>query len=186
IFYGAYGRKPAKASVVDTAIITATYGNGGTSNVGIYGYENFNGVDTARGGTLYWDSVKNHAAANGGGLTNVIVKKIPLTVASLNDTTADGLNFFAAEFNMNIPAGNLVGASFTFKSGDTYTPGDTVFAGSVTPTRPFKYNMVRPLIYEVSDGQFMPYTKTPINYNMGDFKFWPNSANYPDSYIPAL
>lgn len=184
--YGVYGRNTQKPNIVDTLRLAITYGNGGTTNIPIYyftGMQANYGVDTLRTALLLHDSVRNVATKSATGPA-VYYKDILLTQASKNDTIAGGVNRFAISVpSMNVPAGNLVGVSVTFKSGDTYVPfADTAFRGTtINPTNPYKYGMFRPLIFEENNGQFSTYTKG--NYNSGQFKLWP-SGNYGGLYVP--
>lgn len=173
--YGFYGRNASKPAVVDTLIVSATYGNGGTSNISTRYYANPG--DTTFFGTMYWDSTKNHAVAENWTNTNVVIKKFPLTAASVNDTNAQGWNVFKIAVGLNVPAGNMMGATFAFKTGDTYIPGDTTFAGSATPDRPFKYGMFRPRFFEIIDGAFPPYSSNVRNWNTGLTKHYVNSGS---------
>jgi hypothetical protein len=184
--FGVYGRNTQKPNVIDTLRVAVTYGNGGTTNIPIYyftGMQSNYGVDTLRTGVLIHDSLRNVAAKSTTGAA-VYYRDILLNQNSLNDTDANGTNRYAfAVPNMNVPAGNLVGVSVTFKSGDTYVPfADTAFRGTtINPTNPYKYGMFRPLIYEENDGQFSSYA--PGNYNSGQFKTWP-SGTYSGLFVP--
>ncbi|RYE14688.1 MAG: hypothetical protein EOP51_27770, partial [Sphingobacteriales bacterium] len=176
--YGTYGRNANKTSIVDTLIFSFVYGNG-TNATNMPGYYftgmsgNFPGNDTVRFGAIWQNKSTNTALKNPNATTatpNVLVVKKPLTVASLNDTTAGGLNAFSVPVNMSVPAGNFVGATVTFKTGEAYTPwSDTVFLGSANPNMPFKYGMFRPLFFEQNSGGYPTYTSG--NWNMGHLKF---------------
>ena len=182
--YGFYGRNPAKTSIVDTMIISLVWGD----NIRAFRYGNQQaqyGVDTIRVATVRFDQVEQAADTYSTGNPNRRIIKIPLTTATLNDTTSNGLTVIGAAFNQAIPAGDMVAASATFKTGETYTPfSDTVFRGSVNSAVPFKYGMFRPAIYGQNASQFATWTSG--NWNGGIFKFMPDTANgYGGWYIPG-
>ena len=187
---GIYGRNPAKAGIIDTLRFSFINGNGSSTNMPFYYFtgmmSNF-GYDTVRFGAIWHNPSTNTALKNPGatGAPAVIVKDLLLTAASVNDTDVNGLNEFAVAANMSVPAGNYVGATVTFKSGDTYAAfSDTAYRGSINPTAPFKYGMFRPLFFEQNTSGFPTYT--PGNWNMGHVKFLPESPSWDSMYVPAV
>lgn len=179
--YGVYGRNSAKTSVVDTLIWSALYGNGSGTNIPIY---MFTSGDTVRFGGVSYDSSTYTATSAGG--PAVLTYKMPLTVASLNDTDESGFNRFGWAPGLNVPAGNLLGVTVTFKSGDTYIPyQDTAFVGSLDANEPFRFNMFRPLfVYETNAAGTEVGTYSPGNYNAGIRKFLPDEGSWKGEYIP--
>ncbi len=189
--YGAYGRNPAKTSVVDTLRMSFIYGNGGATNMPFYYFTGMMadyGVDTVRFGAIWHNPALNVALKfpNATGPTPaVIVKDVILTAASVNDTDANGFNKFSVAPNMTVPARNYVGMTVTFKTGDTYTPYvDTAFVGSLNPSVPFNFGMFRPLFFEENSGGFPTYKAG--NWNMGHIKFMPESPSWDSLYVPAV
>lgn len=64
---------------------------------------------------------------------NKVTFKRALTPAdSAGSATATG--YFGFQTNLNIPAGQVVGVTARFKSGETYSAGDTYFAGNGSTT----------------------------------------------------
>ncbi len=186
--YCVYGRNPNKASVVDTLIWSAVYGNGRGTNMPIFYFSSLVPVfgDTVRFAGIRYDSTTYTATSDSGGAA-VLTYKMPLTVASLDDTDQNGFQRFGWAPNLNVPAGDLMGVTVTFKSGDnTYVPyQDTAFVGSLDPNEPFKFNMIRPLYFyeKNSAGKNIP-TYTRGNYNAGMFKYLPDVGNWQGDYIP--
>ena len=186
-FSSVYGRNRAKYDVVDTLRFAIVYGDGTpASNLQIGRFTNLRtqyGYDTVEYVRLPYDSVA-HTATNLPGGPNVIIKDIYLD--SFANTEFSGNYAFTVPVNLSIPAGNYVAASATFISGDpSFVPfADTVFAGSATPNRPFKYGMMRPFVYEESVGNFPTYH--PGDRNSGGFKFLPPTNGWNASYIPTF
>lgn len=65
---------------------------------------------------------------------NYATIKLPLTATEANDTLANGLNFFKINIpnGLNVPAGNVIDASFTFIPGYTWTAGVDLLANKNT------------------------------------------------------
>lgn len=192
--YGFYGRNPAKSTIVDTLRFSFVYGSGKTTNMPIYYMSGATmqsqfGYDTVRFAAILQDVNKNIARQYTKDPTPkpaVIVKDVILTAASVNDTDANGFNKFSVAPNMNVPAANLVGATVTFKTGDTYIPYvDTAFMGSLNPSVPFNFGLFRPLFFEENKGGFPTYT--PGNWNAGHIKNMPERNTSWDSvYVVTL
>ncbi len=177
---------PAKIAVIDTMRITMVYGNGGSSDMPIYYFDNGGvatdfptvpyGVDTLRFIEMKYDSLRNRAA----GTTAVTVDVL------LNSTDTAG--FFYRKVAMpgtgfNVPAGNIASASFAFISGDpSFTFGDTVFRGSGS-TELYKYGMIRPDVYYKGGTNPAFPTYDENDQNVGYFKPLGNSG-WPNLYIP--
>jgi hypothetical protein len=178
---GYYMRNPGKTSVVDTLRIAYTYGDGSnTSNLWIYYYTGMTskyGTDTVRSVIPAYDLAKHtmyKPSSSTGPAINIV--DVPLK------TTDTGSRRFGIATNLNVPAGNVVAATYTFISGEAYTPYDTAFVGSnISPTAPYKYNCFRPYVYvEKVSGTgasavagFPTYTKG--NYNAGEFEQLPET-----------
>ncbi len=120
-----YNRNPTKTAVVDTMIVSITNdASGNTTGTDIvYFYENqpfiktnwF--IDSMYIATPYYDFTKNGILS-----ARSTEYKIPLTVATENDTLSSGWNFITLAPNRSIPAGHQVGVTYSFKSGDTWIP----------------------------------------------------------------
>lgn len=130
--YGEYRRNPA-STVVDTLRIGIVYGYGSNTNLPIYYFQGANmknnfGYDTVRFAEILHDTVRNMAGRASASTPTVVVRDIYLTAASVNDTAGPGSNFEGLNMygvpvsGVNIPAGQLVGATVTFISGETNTP----------------------------------------------------------------
>jgi hypothetical protein len=129
----AYVRNPAKASIVDTLIVTISKGNSAPSDllfwpedqaavVGPYS------VDTIFVANPAFDYTTNTLKKNVGSVAYTV--KIPLTVAVANDTTANGWNQFLIPVTglQNLPGGSIPTMTMNFKSGDTWVPNvDSAF-----------------------------------------------------------
>jgi hypothetical protein len=137
-------------------------------------------MDTYR---IHFDANTGHAKG-----TSVIVKDIILdnTGASpaWGDTLSDGTYMGRVGFSdVNVPAGNLIGATISFISGSpTFTPHDTVFLSSGT----YKHNMFRPYsIFKGSGTTPMYATYSAANRNSGMYKTLPDtSLGWGGQYIP--
>lgn len=187
--FTSYGRNNLKTTSVDTLRVTITYGNGTTGSdlplttytgTGVMG--DF-GVDTLKVWSLLYDSVK----MVGRGATKV-TKDIYLK----NTDTSSFVKAYSVAVGMNVPAGNVVGVTATFFSGETYTPYvDTVFYGSLRPANPFGMGMIRPRIFadatntlNISQPNYIPNF-----YNRGFIKFIPqlfDAAFYTQRYVPTI
>lgn len=193
-FYGLYQRSSLKTSITDTLRVSLIYGNGATGQdiriaqwwlVNSPGtWQQRYGSDTLRVATVRYDSVVRGAM----GSTRVI-KDILLSSANANDTLANGLNRFVAYFGQNIPAGNMVGATATFISGDPNKPApytDTIFRGTVVSgLEPVKYNIFRPWVFEQADGQYPKYNVGDYNTGLGMLKMYDTGNSFYDTYLAA-
>jgi len=191
-FFGRYGFNPTKTSVVDTLRVAFVYGNGDAS-ADIYRANTTNPSVLANYGLASTDTLKNHrmrfdsttTRANG---TSVVVKDIILDNTKWGDTLSNGtfvgaLSIGATAAGVSIPAGNMIGASLTFISGDpTFVAHDTVFGSTLG----YKYNMFRPYVgYKgtTSTPQFATYS--PLDRNNGMFKTLPDTTlGWGGQYIP--
>lgn len=196
---GIYGRSfanAAKIAVTDQLKFGLVYGNGSsTSDLQTFFFTGMTSkycLDTVRYLQLFHDSL-NNTAANGPGSTTNSEHTYTFNLHAADTSTA--LLFskaFALSPVFNVPAGNGVGASVSFKSGDaTYpgtgpTPRDTVqlVDGS------FKYGAFLPqIVFNGSTGtttitQFMEYG-WPADHTVGHFKRQSASdAAWSGRYIP--
>ena len=173
---GIYKRNPAKpASIVDTIRLAYTFGprGGTTSNIASYktwGYMATYGVDTLNFLTCYFDSANNKATQVTGGTTPVYVQDVYLTQS---DTTGIYAKAILLTTPLVVPAGNKVGLSLTFKSGDpaaypAATFADTVFRGTSSSV-PYKYGEYRQhFIYNNTGGTIgRPNYGAPADWNIG-------------------
>lgn len=167
---GFYARNINNSTTVDTLRFAIIYGDGtSTSNIPESGFVS----GDIRFGTVFHDSVLNVGTGIQGG-PSVEYRDLYLTTA---DTGIDGntLPKFTVPAGVNIPAGNMVAVTVTFKSGDdgNYTPyQDTAFLGTTWGgANPYKYGMFRPLFLEETLGQQPAHT--PGNFNAGYIKYLP-------------
>jgi len=193
-FFGVYGFNVAN-TYVDTIRVAFVYGNGsrgnGTSGPDVYLAKTGNpAVLTTYGSSDSMDTYRIHFDANTGHAkgTAVIVKDVILdnTGASpaWGDTLSDGTYMGRIGFpDVNVPAGNLIGATISFISGSpTFTPHDTAFLSSGI----YKYNMFRPYsIFKGSGTTPMYATYSAANRNSGMYKTLPDtSLGWGGQYIP--
>lgn len=193
-FYGLYQRSSLKHSIVDTLRVALIYGDGSTgqdirisqwwliNSPGVW-QQRF-GSDTLRVATVGYDSVRRIARG-----TTRVVKDILLSNANANDTLANGLNRFALHFGQSIPAGNLVGVTAAFVSGDPAKPApytDTIFRGtSVAGLEPVKFNVFRPWTFEETDGGYPKYYPGNYNTGLGMLRSYDSSLALYDTYLTA-
>lgn len=185
--FGFYGRNTTRTSPVDTLRITAIYGGASSgSDMPIYSLWGATtradyGVDTLRFAAINYDAAKNTAEG-----TTLIVKDVYLDEMSIFDTIPGGMNMFQVPVGLNVPAGNLVGITVTFKTGDTYIPYvDTIFFGSARSDNPFGRGMFRPSIFEQNAGTYPKYW--PGYYNVGMVKNLPENVTWAsDIYVPSF
>jgi hypothetical protein len=195
-FFGIYGYNPAKTSVVDTIRVAFVYGDG-SSAADIYLARTTNPVVLANYGVPTGDSLKNYrmhydTTTNTAAGTTVIIKDIILDNTGASPAWGDTLS--GGEYmgrvglgtpgtGISIPAGNLIGATLSFISGDpTFIAHDTVFGSTLG----YKYNMFRPYVAHkglVNAPEFVTYL--PENKNDGMFKTLPDTAlGWTGQYIP--
>ena len=183
IVYGFYERK-AGSTTVDTLKVSFIYGYGSTTNMPVYyftGMAASYGKDTVRFAHMFQDSVKNIAANNSGVTTAVVTVNKLLTAASVNDTTADGMNYFKiAVPNFNVPANGIVGMSVAYKYGATYPAYSTMYTGTA-----YTYNAFTGLWYEQNASGFPTYVDG--EYNTGFLAPQPlaSSSSWFGDYIPT-
>ncbi len=185
--YGFYGRNTARTTTTDTMRVAIVYGGAATgSDLPVYYYSGMMasfGFDTVRAAFIGTDTTKNYCMARG---TTRVIKDILMTTATLADTLAGGINEIKVAYpgGFNVPAGNVVGISVTFLTGDTYTPYvDTIFYGSARSANPFGRGMFRPSLFEQNVGGFPRYY--PGYYNTGFVKFAPDAGSYRGLMIPS-
>jgi len=175
IVYGYYGRNNTRTTSVDTLRLSLVYGNGGTSDLGLYTssgssfiqpYHDTSGKNILRSYAISPSSLK---------VVDILLRK--------TDTGIKG--FGAAIPSFKVPAGNVVAVAVTFKSGDTYTPYvDTIFYGPTRPSNPFGRGLFRPSFYEQFAGGFPLYYAD--YYNMGFTKTNPYDPSWRGLYVPAF
>lgn len=181
--YGNHNINPAKTGVVDTIIITAGKG-ANIHNIRYTGMTARYGVDTLNCSNLRYDSVANTEALGLG--APVVTTKFPITAAMWGDTLSDGTFVMKLPVSITAAAGEMVGMSLTFKSGDasfpTTVPGDTIDAF----TNVYMYNSFYPLsIFKLvgTSPAFAPYNQN--DRNEGLFKTLPSYLNgYATQYVP--
>jgi hypothetical protein len=171
-----------KPNIRDTLIISMCYGSGADSTdnkLFFYGpgnavAANFS-VDTLR----YVCGKFNFSSYTLNGMTTV-TQKIILNAATMNDTIPGGFNRFVVPIKLNIPAFRIASTSVSFKSGDTWTPGDTAL----------KFNRLKLYSYKEKYNNYGSYFK--YNYNSSQLVFnqkdywnihpWPSFA-FPQDYL---
>ncbi len=179
LFTGLYVTNPAKVGAsgyVDTLRVKVVYGNGAaTSNIRegsltVASGDLFTNYGAAVGSTfkyqyMLFDTANNYV--NGSpSFTKDILLDNTVTPASWSADTVNGIYIGAIEIpgGFNVPAGNMVGISVSFITGDPgYAAGDTVFFGSPT-VPPVKYNMFRPIIAYKGSGATVNW----LTYNVND------------------
>lgn len=200
VIKGAYGVNPSKTGVVDTLRVAFVKGSGGPSasddvfsgmTIGGSSVSSAYGIDPLPFMNIRYDSVNNRTTQRTG---TTFVQDILISNANWNDTDAQG--FYSRQFALSTPlscsAGQMVGVSVSFKSGDVLAVtsgvvGDTVInTGSSSTTIRNDYNMFRPaIIYKGSSTapEFAPYSAT--DHNQGLFKTLPNYSNgWGNAYVP--
>ncbi len=195
-FYGLYQRNSQKTGITDTLRVSLIYGSGATGEdisvsrwysltPGVF-QQNF-GYDTLRVATVMYDSVRRVARGN-----TRVIKDILLNNSNFGDTVVVGslgIHRFAVHFGQAIPAGNLVGVTATFISGDPNKPApytDTVFRGDMVPgLEVAKYNIFRPWTFEEADGQYPKYNVGNYNTGLGMLKIYDTSSSFYDTYLAA-
>lgn len=183
IVYGFYERK-ANSNTVDTLKVSFIYGYGSTTNMPVYyftGMASSYGKDTVRFAHMFQDSVKNIAANNTGVTTAVVTVNKLLTASSVNDTTADGLNYFKiAVPNFNVPANGIVGMSVAYKYGATYPAYSTMYTGTA-----YNYNAFTGLWYEQNASGYPTYVEGEYNTGFLATQPYPSTGGWFGDYIPT-
>jgi hypothetical protein len=194
LFTGIYQVNPAKlgaSGFVDTIRVSLISGNGSTTANIRQGTETVASGDlltsygAAVGSTFKYQymlyNTMSKKAAGTPNFTYDILLNNTTTPPSWAADTADGLFFGVVPVTpgFSVPAGNMVGISVTFLSGDnTFVPGDTVFIGG-TATPPVKYNMFRPIIaYKGSSTAPAWLTYEEANRNTGGYVDEPATGLY--------
>ena len=183
IVYGFYERK-AGSTTVDTLRVSFIFGYGNTTNMPVYyftGMASSFGKDTVRFAHMFQDSVRNIAAKNTGVTTAVVVVDKLLTASSVNDTTADGLNFFkVAVPNFNVPANGIVGMSVAYKYGATYPAYSTLYTGTA-----YNFNSFTGLWYEQNASGFPTYVDGEYNTGFIATQPYPSTGGWYGDYVPT-
>lgn len=176
---GIYERAPSKASVVDTLIVSMAYGSGGTTDLDIFYFASPD-IISNYGDTVRFASTDQNVGTFIAKGSNVWSKKIPLTAANANDTLSNGFNVWRLAPNLNVPAGNLVAMTVTFKSGDTWTPFmDTIRKAGATTSN---YNHFRFVAFEETAGAFQSYQK---NYYNASGLMLQDTTDWGGTYVPS-
>lgn len=186
--FAVYGRNNLKTASTDTIRLAVVYGNGasggdlpaypftGSSYKANYGYDTVNSL------LMRYDQ---RAGIISGGTR--VVKDIYLK----NTDTTSMIKAFGFPVGLNVPAGNVVGISVTFISGEIYTPyKDTVFIGQDRPGNPYNFGMIRPRFFAepvtsgtLSAPSFPNYY--PKYYNVGFIKPFPVTGGWDDYYLAS-
>lgn len=191
-FYGVYGRNSQKHNIVDTLRVSLVYGTGATGqDIRVAGwylngqpgvFQQRYGYDTIRVPTVMYDSVLRVARG-----TTRIVKDFIINSTTANDTISNGIHRFVVPFGTAIPAGNLVGATATFISGDPNQPApytDTIFRGNaVAGQEAFKYNMFRPMMFGQNANQYPKYDPQNLNVGLGMIRIYDTNNAFYDTYV---
>lgn len=157
---GVYQRKPNKPNVVDTLIMSL-----GTNSFTYYWNKNTSTFASpylpSNKDTLWGvaptdiDSV-NRAIFSDDASAPRVYWKVPLTASMGNDTlNIQQFSFEVPNGGYNVPAGRKVAVSYTFKSGDTWTPNVDTFSN---------LNNFRAIFGEATPNSQMPY----YYYSAGD------------------
>lgn len=182
IMYGSYQRNPNKPNVVDTMRFSFFYGSGPAgdnieSRVSAGPGSNAEefGLDTMKYVRVPYDSVMYRARRGTSGAA-IITKNVPLTFV-WNDTLANGLEIVRVPVGMDVPAGNMVGMTAAFVTGDaSFVPYDTVLLAGASNSVVSKYSMFRPWVFEQNVSAYPTYYPDN-NYNNGLFKLNPLSGD---------
>ncbi|HRO43070.1 MAG TPA: T9SS type A sorting domain-containing protein [Flavipsychrobacter sp.] len=191
--YGEYQRNPSTPStVVDTLRVAVVYGYGTNTNLPIYyftGQQAKFGYDTVRFAEIFHDTVRNIAGKASAGAPNVVVRDIYLDASKVDDTAGAGSNFEGLNMygvgitGVNIPAGQLVGATVTFISGSSNVP---MWDTAMTQTG-IKHNHWRAWYFTEKTSAFQTYT--PGDWNVGLTKYNdyydPPGDSWRGFYIPS-
>jgi Secretion system C-terminal sorting domain len=207
---GLYDYNKTKTTFCDTLRVLFTKGNGGsmtTSNI-------FGGGTMGTGGhypsVTFWDMIYDSVTNKASGFVTADLHYQDIVLCNSGatpawgDTNSVGTWFRTIAVNgasgISCAAGDVLGCSFTFISGDpatkgagklaSPTPGDTLVTSSVAGMN--KYNVWRPLITYYSDAAgaatWAPYleTATPVaDHNIGLWKTLPSFRNGWDTvYVP--
>ena len=179
IFIG--GSYIKKTAAVDTMIVSFVH-SGGANHPEFFftGQTADFGVDTTRFLMQSYDPAnftKGPFQRNEVGAPAAITIKYPLTNADSSTFTPPnsfGSKYLRFAVNMNVPAGERVSVSYTFKPGYTYAAGDTVANN----------NSYLFLSYEPNgDNTFMPFYPTDRNMSSVVNK---DSTGWFGDYIPTL
>ena len=177
--WGVYDFNVAKPLVKDTITVTITYGNGttgsdigygywaGSASASLLGHYGLSATDTLFTPTVQYDSVLNRGRG-----ANLKTVRIVVDSSMWGDTLSNGLWAHAIAIpggGLNVPAGNLVAVTETFRSGDaSFTAHDSVYhSGNAY------YNNFRPLLIAKVNSSGSPMFVTPYNrfdLNTGHFK----------------
>jgi hypothetical protein len=183
---GKYYRSLSRPStVVDTLRIGVVYGKYGTnadlSSFRTWGdYPATTGEDTAKIVLPQYNTTTGVAQ----GSATLVMRDYYLDANTENDTTSTGWNMFGVPVNLNVPAGNVVGITATYISGDTYIPYvDTVFFGSTRPSDPYGRNMFRPAAYEERAGDLPLYYSGYYNLGIWRYPAFDNGSVLDGHYI---
>jgi hypothetical protein len=192
-FFGIYGFNTAN-TYVDTLRVAFVYGDAsrgnGTSGPDVYlaktgnpsvltTYGSSDSMDTYR---MHFDSVTTTAKGTTAVFRDILLNNTGASPA-WGDTLSNGWYMGQVGFSdVNIPAGNLIGASVTFISGSpTFYAHDTVFG-----TNGYKHNMFRGFsLFKGSSTSTSYATYVASNRNSGMYKTLPDTARgWGGQFIP--
>ncbi len=181
---GTYLRNPHKRDIVDTLRIGFVYGDGTRqANLPVIGLINNTTGEESRTATLSYDTTTFAVAPGDSSTTAVLFKDVLLT---WEDTAFTQFYVGLGANEGQIPAGNLVGVSVTFKTGDNdYTIADTAFLGEgFYEDRFVNFGIFRPHFYEQTVGGEVPAEENG-NWNMGVSRFTPFTPTFDNYYTPS-
>lgn len=193
-FYGRYGFNPTKITVVDTLRVTFVYGDGAstadiyqanTTNPSVLANYGLGTTDTLKNNRMRYDPATNRAMGSTAVVTDILLDNSGSSPA-WGDTLSNGTYVGTVVLpggGVNVPAGNMIGASISFISGDlSFTPHDTVFSSTIG----YKYNMFRPYVsYRGTSSTPVFASYSPLDRNNGMYKTLPDTAlGWGGQYIP--
>ncbi len=191
LLFGRYGFKPTN-TYVDTVRVTFVYGDR-SSGADIYEAFTVNTTVLARYGlsasdTMYTYRMRYDTAGVTAAGTTRVVRDILLDNTGASPAWADTLTngtfpILVGIPDVNVPAGNMIGATISFLSGSpTFTDHDTVFSSTIG----YKHNMFRPYVAYRGTASTPNYaTYSDDNRNSGMFKTLPDtSLGWGGQFIP--
>ncbi len=174
---GFYRVLPTKTNIVDTLIISVTYGNFSSgsnvlssvpltaANAADIVASNCYNVDTMRL-TLMDYSLASYGIKQGASGGNVVKVKRPLVAAD------SGGRYFSVAVNLNVPAGNVAALSYEFVSGDTWIPNVDSVAD---------FNFFRAYYTEEQLGELALYEKRDWN---STHSFETDTTGWGERFVP--
>ncbi len=179
--YGIYGINPAKTGVVDTLKVGYVFGTASFDGDDIE-------VDSEYCSYCKYDSAENIGMGTTFHEQILTISTGPSSNTNINwgDTLSNGVMYHPFGFDVPaaVPAGNLLGITVSFKSGDpSFAFGDIVYTAAGT----YNYNMFRPLVayyYDSVSSVVGPFADSS-DMNCGQFKTLPSFENgWQYYYVP--